>query len=318
MFLRSRLPQLADLAEAFPLIQKRLRIPGRHAKNLLEFWTAMMVAADHMVTVIEDAEQPERSRMVAAAIAFCVPDDVVAHARGDAPPYPWKWMLDRWNQGHAVWVPRKEARIAQMAGGVNVLVQCYGLDSVRYSGLQYVQIQETLSEHFIPSMARRRVRHAIEEVCGPAERDRHKAFGLDVWRDYKEFKALPDWVACPEEQKPYMMGSDYRQLAQDIAKTNTAAGRMALLPEPRFGFTDLEQNVLALALRGSTDVEIAEYLGLTLVTIKKRWDRIFHKVEPFGALDIALSDDTTAGKQRRRVVLQMMKEHPEEFWAQAR
>jgi len=93
---------------------------------------------------------------------------------------------------------------------------------------------------------------------------------------------------------------------------------MALLPEPRFGFTDLEQNVLALALRGSTDVEIAEYLGLTLVTIKKRWDRIFHKVEPFGALDIALSDDTTAGKQRRRVVLQMMKEHPEEFWAQAR
>jgi DNA-binding NarL/FixJ family response regulator len=50
-------------------------------------------------------------------------------------------------------------------------------------------------------------------------------------------------------------------------------------PSPKFYFRPSEQDLLRLALRHLSDHEAALELGVSLNTIKKRWQDIFRKVE---------------------------------------
>ena len=50
-------------------------------------------------------------------------------------------------------------------------------------------------------------------------------------------------------------------------------------PQPVFHFSDLEKDVLEAALHRGTDEEISRMLDLSIWTIKKRWQRVYEKVE---------------------------------------
>jgi DNA-binding NarL/FixJ family response regulator len=73
---------------------------------------------------------------------------------------------------------------------------------------------------------------------------------------------------------------------------------------------------MKIALLGLTDQAIADKLGLSLVAIKKRWEGIYEKVNERAFLQSAERpvDEGEVLKVGRRQVLQMIGEHPEEFW----
>jgi hypothetical protein len=87
--------------------------------------------------------------------------------------------------------------------------------------------------------------------------------------------------------------------------------------EPVLGLRNSDQELLAAALKGSTDVELSEELGLKLATLKKRWAAVFNRVatakpDLLPELDDNL-DRQARGRQKKHRLLAYVREHPEEL-----
>lgn len=87
---------------------------------------------------------------------------------------------------------------------------------------------------------------------------------------------------------------------------------------PRLRFSTREMELLNLALWGNSDALIAETLNISLDTVRKRWRKIFQKIEDHP--DLALfpeppKDDklSTRGPEKRQRVLQFIDAHLEEI-----
>jgi hypothetical protein len=87
--------------------------------------------------------------------------------------------------------------------------------------------------------------------------------------------------------------------------------------EPILRFQDGNQQLLLAALRGLTDAELVEALGLKLPTIKKRWSSVFRRMAEVCPNLLAGSgqylDGQTRGPQKRHHLLAYLREHPEEL-----
>jgi hypothetical protein len=259
-------------------------------------------------------DQPEGKRLVAFGFAFCVPEAIMDHARSAAPPFLWHWTLSHWRQGRKVWLEKKEARRAQMDGEVS-LFAIASADVYRYGGVELGRITNMLSVAAARDLSGYRVRHFAMEASDLEMRDRLASHGLSAVRDYHEFRDDAVLRALPVEQRPFLMYADFKRAAEDTLLQQTSIGRAALAGNPRYGFSGPEQELMKIALAGLTDQAIAEKLGLSLIAIKKRWEGIYDKVSRWTYLQALekAGPDAVVAKTGRRLVLQMMAEHPEEF-----
>lgn len=85
---------------------------------------------------------------------------------------------------------------------------------------------------------------------------------------------------------------------------------------PRCGFTRAEQQVMLLAADGLTDAEIAEKLSISLNSAKKRWGSIYKRAQQHFPSLLNVMEPTEAdarGKEKRRPVLALLQDHPEEL-----
>jgi DNA-binding CsgD family transcriptional regulator len=85
---------------------------------------------------------------------------------------------------------------------------------------------------------------------------------------------------------------------------------------PRFGFAASERRLLRLAVTQQTDEAIADELGISLHAVKKLWRQVHQR-----ALDAmpqlfdegATSGGAGRGTEKRRTLLQYLRQHPEEL-----
>jgi hypothetical protein len=86
--------------------------------------------------------------------------------------------------------------------------------------------------------------------------------------------------------------------------------------EPVLRLRSSDQELLAAAMNGSTDLELSKELGLKMPTLKKRWAAVFNRVA------IAKPDllpghddnlDRQRGRQKKHRLLAYVREHPQEL-----
>jgi DNA-binding CsgD family transcriptional regulator len=87
---------------------------------------------------------------------------------------------------------------------------------------------------------------------------------------------------------------------------------------PRIGFSPAEKDLLNLALWGNNDSDIANTLNITVDTVRKRWRRIFEKIEDHPEVNLFSDaaqerDKGTRGPEKRSVVIQFIDAHLEEI-----
>ena len=106
-----------------------------------------------------------------------------------------------------------------------------------------------------------------------------------------------------------------RESAQ--AMTGSVATILFHSREPVLGLRKEDQQLLAAALKGFTDLELTEELSLQLSTVKKRWAALYDRV---AAVNPALvrgidngSDRHSRGRQKRHHLLAYLRQHPEEL-----
>ena len=85
---------------------------------------------------------------------------------------------------------------------------------------------------------------------------------------------------------------------------------------PRFGFTAAERRMLRLAVTQLTDEQIGDELGISTHGIKKLWKSVFQRALdalPHLFDEAAAGDAGTRGPEKRRTLLQYLRQHPEEL-----
>jgi DNA-binding CsgD family transcriptional regulator len=85
-------------------------------------------------------------------------------------------------------------------------------------------------------------------------------------------------------------------------------------PSPRLRFSDGEKQMLFYALLGYSDVEIAEHLGLSLETVRKRWRSAFDRASECEEPRILRHyEGATRGPEKRGSLLEYLDSHLEEL-----
>ncbi len=314
MFLIARPGLPEDLPQAFVFIRKLLRVPDADAADLQAFWRQILAEGEYSCNVLEDSDRPAGERVVAHGLIFCAPDSVVDYALKQAPPFLWRWTLERWRRGEKVWLGRKEARQAQTEGPVSVLA-FLAADAFNYPLSDLGIMGNIFAAISIRDLAGFHLRHFVAEAQGMAQRDRYAGHGMRVLSDFGDrHRDDAAFLALPPQGRPFLMGADLTTINQDLSRQDSALGRVAMVGPPRYGFSEAERDLMRVALHGLTDQAIAEKMGLSLVTIKKRWESIYAKVRERAyehALELAGEEE--GAKIGRRQVIQMVTEHPEEF-----
>jgi DNA-binding NarL/FixJ family response regulator len=82
---------------------------------------------------------------------------------------------------------------------------------------------------------------------------------------------------------------------------------------PRLELAQSHREILRPALEGMTDEEIAATLFLSLSAVKKRWSAIYDHVSAKGVAAGLPPCEGKRGPERRRVLLEYLRWHPEEL-----
>jgi hypothetical protein len=78
----------------------------------------------------------------------------------------------------------------------------------------------------------------------------------------------------------------------------------------------LEREVLGLAVRGHSDLEISDVLSISGAAVKKRWERIYEQVNdvaPDLVPGFRREADGKRGPEKRSKLLRYIAAHPEEL-----
>jgi hypothetical protein len=272
-------------------------------------WKWMQKARSFQAVVIESDEPVKGHRIVGFAASVFVSAPFAESELADPKPGLNARLISSIASGQAMVLSAKQLGyenaqgrlnliVLQPISMLNVLTPEQGLDVLRQASLA------TLSCH-----DGYRVQRVIMEGTSDTEIGYSKFF--PIWKVRSRFEDF-------HRQNPgnswnrdrALMGIDFSDGLSFVVK----GGHQR---EPVLGLRISDQELLAAALKGSTDLELSEELGLKLPTLKKRWAAVFNRVELakpdlLPGIDDHL-DRQARGRQKKHRLLAFVREHPEEL-----
>ncbi|PTY02090.1 hypothetical protein DB347_24510 [Opitutaceae bacterium EW11] len=250
-----------------------------------------------------------RQRLGLAGTVFVRPswlDDVRARGR----PYLPADLVRRWLAGERPVLTPDEIRENGLRENLTVFFVCNALanrnltDELRLAvNAEWSEVLYGLRSCSIDSM--------WIEVYGAKARDWIAGCGMRVKDDFaRHWAENPSARPGPEEQ-PFLLGCG-RLEARD--QPGSHASFLFSRDHPVFGFTVRQQELLLRAVDGATDEDLARSLRVSMSAVKKRWIAIYDKVGAVmpGWLEAA-DGDATRGAEKRRHLLNHLREHPAEL-----
>jgi DNA-binding CsgD family transcriptional regulator len=294
-----------DLDRVFSLLREGFAFERSDRARLVAMWTALLESEACLTVGVDDRRRPPETRLVGFGLSVFA-TDAFAERLDRGQPLLSRAFLEQWESGPRPYLTKKEIAAANAGDGLNLLILHYGwCEHVTPEDMTTLQHLQT--ERFIQQHAGYLTKEYLHEFFGPQLRDFMLAAGLvlkhdsrgETWRDALAGVAEEDWpylaVHGAEPSRPGTITSIFRSKAA----------------RPRFGLSPGEQRLIELALEGRSDDELAAALSLSPWTVKKRWQRIYGKVETHEPSLFASEGDKL--RQRRRYLLAFMREHPEEL-----
>jgi hypothetical protein len=140
---------------------------------------------------------------------------------------------------------------------------------------------------------------------------------LDVgFREHHRFKAGTPLTFCPEvalEDDHFVYIANKADI--EGAWPGKTIGHLFAYQPPRCGFTRHEQQVLARAVDGLTDTQIAEHLCISVAAVSLRWRSVYNRIADRApsVLQSEENGEGVRGLEKRRQVIGFVTEHPEEL-----
>ena len=199
---------------------------------------------------------------------------------------------------HAV---RAESSLCVPNDAVDVVIMSCNYRYAAMNAEETRQAEMALPTAFAEAHIGYRLNRILVETVSERQRQVHESAG--VWRRVMEY---------PEGERTWLLLTQ----ADALAVSGSVAGPMFDYHEPVLGLRPTEKQLLAEALKGGTDKELAAQLNLSVPTVKKRWASLFDRVAE--ARPELLPDGEpresveSRGPQKRHRILAYVRAHPEE------
>ncbi len=311
MNLSYRETRLDDLTHVLPLLSDGfLFSTSAHRSSLLTMWRVLLKTRTALSMLVEGIDDGGRTIPVGFGFAAFLTNEFAEDLQTAGPPYLGFRALEWHAAGRRPFLDLPGIAEQQALGSLKLGVLHYGWNGS--AGAPFHELGAKIAESFFWAHAGYRIHEFFETVNGgPVDLAAHASNGLRVYREHQNDSSREWKHPFPAT---YLVGAQRGDLA--TANANLAVSRLFLAPQARFGFSTPEREALHQALAGETDQEMARSLGVSPVTIKKRWQRIYQKVDAVAPHLLAHAEAAVEAPKgslgRRRDLLQHLHQHMEE------
>ncbi|MDW5267301.1 MULTISPECIES: hypothetical protein [Acidobacteriaceae] len=291
-----------DLAECFNIEPRHLgaEIVGR--ESALKIWKALVRSRCFNSVAIESATPKRTGRIVACGSSVFVTPDFATQELERPRPYLNSRIIASIASKKSVMLAESVLNGESTHCPVDLVVLNgdYLNDSLSEDELDEVHM--LLPFTFMEAHLGYRLNRILIEWTGETQRQFHHSSG--VWRAVEIFG---------QEDR----GLSIMTRKDALAVSGSIAGALFQYQEPILHLHETDKHLLAEALRGGTDSELALRMNLSLASVKKRWLSLFQRVaETQPALLPGCHEqnwNAYRGPQKRHHILAYVRSHPQEI-----
>jgi hypothetical protein len=246
---------------------------------------------------------------------FCskvfITNEYATYLKTEAPPYVGLQILNDWRAGKSPLMALAQLQQANSSEGLTMLVLHSGVPHDDAQGSKLMEVADRavdFTRHFSSGY---RACEYLQELYNDFTCAWADGAGLHMRTDYT---AYFDCQRVPASQRPCVRL--YGVTPEEAKRTpGTVASVIFNYQPPRFCFSLTEQQLLLFAICGTTDEELAELLNAAIVTVRKRFERIYGRVEEVAPqlFPNTNSQDAKRGGERKRYLIAYLHDHLEEL-----
>jgi hypothetical protein len=316
MSLTYRPTRSTDLESCLAIAGDREAYKAVEVEAVLSFWDSLLESKVAPSRVVEDRARPFGRQILGFGLSVFVTEEFKQELKASPWPHVGRQAFLRWRNGRRTILTREEIARGNSEGGLNLFVMACGMaprppGDGDGDGEASLRVRSRMLEACIECHGGYVIKEFMQEMFGPEERASALGMGLKLVRDFPGASA---GAARGDAVPSALMGLQ----RESCAFPNPFWG-FFYPPRPRFQFTGVEKDVLEAALCHGTDEEISKSLDISIWTIKKRWQKVYEKVEraipnllqPAQGEESAPVDSFSG--QRRRYLLDYLRQSPEEI-----
>lgn len=314
MAFRHRPMEPKDVRECVEIVSSHPVVGSRYGSiigGLQSVWRKLLGREAFRAVVFEEA-QDSRARRIGVGVSVFVSDEFLRELK--TPPFFWigPELTKRVLRGDSPLLSDKQVRLANRSGGLTLVPWEWALHA------EYLHSGEAVTTMIAAFVDEHRGFLLKELISNTMSLD-----GLEgAVRSGGLFLSPDDCHHVESLNKPlheifaspYLIGLT-RELA--MARAGTWIGSLFVHRPPQFSFRPSEQRLLLAALRGGTDDDLADTLGISLSGVKKTWRLIYERVHDHtpGLIPEQVPHDSTSerGREKKQRLLAYLRDHLEEL-----
>jgi hypothetical protein len=295
-----------DFDYLFPALFPR----NPEVRDMVEYeWGVFLKHSPDLSMIVEDGDRRLVDRVVGFAQTVFVTDNFVEYIRSGPPPHVNQHASKNLPDGSWPLLSPSEIRAANSGGGLNALTTRWGWRDMA-GDEEATRCLRAFMDRSYPLFYRGyRYKHLLMPAYGEWPYKSLLRAGYRLLTDYSDhFRSNPP-APAPDEH-PYVLEADRETSA---TAEGTLVSRIFDYVPPRFFFKPHEQELLRAAILGYSEREIAETVSVGSEAVKKRWEAIYERVRDVDLCLLPGSRDGARGMEKRRHLLQYIREHLEEI-----
>ena len=281
---------------------------GLH-RQLPSIWRSLVERGNLLTTIVEEGADPSHRTPVHTLAGVFVDDDFASVIERAASVRLGALVSAEVLAGGSGVLDLQGIRKAQQEDGLNFIVIHGHFFQPDPTSIRFFQAKEMASRSLFHMLRGYRMRSFYREV--PIDES-------VIWLQNGGMKVVPrkvgDLTRPASVEDPVLM----RVTREDAEREpGTRVASMFVDYPPIFGLKATFRELVAVALNGSTDKQIAERLSLSVPAVKRRWERLYAHVEAcypeLWRTWAGEAVDSARGSERRRHLLNYFRDHPEEL-----
>jgi hypothetical protein len=299
-----------DLQECLRLQPARVGAERIGMKRALRAWTTILNDGDTCVASLVEKITPSSREIVGFGLAVFVTSSFADEKLADPQPGLNASIIESIDARKSVIPSYRYLQSANASATLDHVVMYSSEKSGSLNSSELGLVRNFLARAYLDGFIGYRLRRMLYEIVDEEEFEK-----LQGYRGVRIVKRL----STPAFPGASALRVGNRALCEATAESfsndpaSIAARPFIERATPILDFTPSQKRLLAAALRGAENAELAEVLCRTPAAIKRTWTGIFDKCVRHHPALLPTPEGSFRGQQKRHKVMAYIREHPEEI-----